>query len=151
MGEQTHPENDRYLIDEKEQVWYTPDSNKPVLTVPRSMVSELFVLVHTVHGHAEVFATLAVIHDRFHWLANARDTRLYVSSCGCNRRKRSRSKKIVTMSGRAMKPWETLKAGIFSMETTSRAGNKYVLLVVDRTSRFHFVLSLPSKRTKDFC
>ena len=151
MGEQTRPEIGRYLIDEKEQVWYTPDSNKPVLTVPCSMVSELVVLVHTLQGHAGIGTALALIRDRFHWPENARDTRLHVSSCGCNRRKRSRSQKIVTMPGRAVEPWETLEVDIFSMETTSRAGNKYVLLVVDRTSRFPFVLSLPSKGTKYFC
>ena len=150
MGEQTLPENDRYLIDEKEQVWYTPDSNKPVLTVPCSMVSELVALVHTFHGHAGVGAALALIRDRFHWPANARDTRLHDSSCGCNRQKRSRSQKIFTMPGRAVEPWETLEVDIFLMETTSWAGNKYVLLVVDRTSKSPFVFSLPSKGTKDF-
>ena len=90
-GGQTRPENDRYLIDEREQVWYTPDSNKPVLTVPYSMVSELFVLVYTLHRHAGVGAALALMRDRFHWPANARDKHLHVSSCRCNRRKRSRS------------------------------------------------------------
>ena len=48
-----------------------------------------------------------------------------------------------------MKPWETLEVDIFSMGTTSRAGNKYVLLVVDRASRLSFGFSLPSKGTKD--
>ena len=35
------------------------------------------------------------------------------------------------------------------MGTTSRAGNKYVLSVVDRASRLPFGFSLPSKGTKD--
>ena len=150
MGGQTRPEIDRYLIDEKEQVRYTLDSNKPVLTVPCSMVSDYFALVHTLHGHAGIGAALALICDHFHWPANARDTRLHVLSCGCNRRKRSRSQKFFTMPGRAVEPWETVEVDIFSMGTTSRAGNKYVLLVVDRTSRFPFVFFLPSKGTKYF-
>ena len=46
MGEHTRPENDRYLIDEKELVWYNPDSIKPVLTVLCILVSELLALVY---------------------------------------------------------------------------------------------------------
>ena len=43
VGEHTRPENDRYLIDEKELVWYNPDSIKPVLCI---LVSELLALVY---------------------------------------------------------------------------------------------------------
>ena len=78
----TCQENDRYLIDEKGLVWYTPDNSKIVLTVPRSIVPELFALVHTLHGHAGVGATLALVRGHFHWPAIARDTPLYVASCG---------------------------------------------------------------------
>ena len=48
-------------------------------------------------------------------------------------------------------PWnhKTLEGDIWSMGTTSRAGNKYVLLVVDHASRFPSGLPLPSKGTKD--
>ena len=48
-------------------------------------------------------------------------------------------------------PWnhKTLEGDVWSMGTTSRAGNKYVLLVVDRASRFPVELPLPSKETKD--
>ena len=53
------------------------------------------------------------------------------------------------MPGRAVKPWETLEADILSMGTTSRTSNKYVLLVVDRASKFPFAFPLPSKGTKE--
>ena len=137
----TCPEHDRYLIDEKNLVWYTPNDSKPVLAVPRSMAPVLLALVHTLHGHAGVGATLALVRTHFHWPTIARDTRLYVASCGCNRRKRSPSQKIATMPGRTVEPWETLEVDILSMGTTSRIGNKYILLVVDRASRFrlHFL------------
>ena len=145
----TCPERDRYLIDEKNLVWYTPNDSKPVLAVPRSMVPELLALVHTLHGHAGVGATLALVRSHFHWPTIARDTRLYVASCGSNRRKRSRSQKIATMPGRAVEPWETLEVDILSMGTTSRTGNKHILLAVDRASRFPFAFPLPSKGTKE--
>ena len=115
VGKNERLENERYLIDNKELVWYTPDDSKPVLAVPRSMVPELLALVHTLHGHAGVGATFALIRDHFHWAVIARVTRLCVASCGCNRRKRSRSQKIATMPGRAVKPWETLENVILSV------------------------------------
>ena len=52
------------------------------------------------------------------------------------------------MPGRTVEPWETLEGDILSMGTTSRTGNKYIVLVVDRASRFPFAFPLPSKRTK---
>ena len=145
----TCPEHDRYLIDEKNLVWYTPNDSKPVLAVPRSMVPELLALVQTLHGHPGVGATLALVRSHFYWPTIARDTRLYVASCGCNRRKRFRSQKIATMPGRAVQPWETLQVDILSMGTTSRTGNKHILLVVDCASRFPFAFPLPSKGTKE--
>ena len=112
------------------------------------MVPELLTLVHTLHGHAGVDATLALVRNHFHWPTIAWDTRLYAASCGCNRRKRSHSQKIATMPGRTVEPGETLEVDILSMGTISRTGNKYILLVVDRASRFPFAFPLPSKGTK---
>ena len=102
LGEkQTRLEND--LIDEMELVWHAPDSSKPIIALPFSMLSELLALVYTLHGHAGVGATLALVRDHCHWPASARDTRLYISSCDCNRRNRSRSHKITMMPGSAVK------------------------------------------------
>ena len=141
----------RPVLNRREEsiVWYTPNDSKPVLAVPRSMVPELLALVQTLHGHPGVGATLAVVRSHFYWPTIARDTRLYVASCGCNRRKRFRSQKIATMPGQAVQPWETLQVDILSMGTTSRTGNKHILLVVDCASRFPFAFPLPSKGTKE--
>ena len=113
------------------------------------MVPELLVLVRTLHEHAGVGATLALVRGHFYWPAIARDTRLYVASCGCNRRKRSRIQKIATIPGRAVEPWETLQVDILFIGTTCRKGSKYVLLEVDRASRFPFGFLLPLKGTKE--
>ena len=137
------------LIDETKPVWYTPDRNTPVPAVPCSMAPELLVLNNTLHRHAGVGATLTLVRDHFHWPVIGRDTHLYVLVCGDSRRKRSRSQKIATLSGSTVEPWEILEVNIFSMGTISRTGNNYVLLVVDRASRFPFGFPLPSKGTKD--
>ena len=104
------PEHDRYLIHEKNLVWYTPNDSKPVLAVPRSMVPELLALVHTLHGHARVGAKLALVRNHFHWPTIARDAQLYVAPCGCNRRKRSRSQEIATMPGRTIEIMGNLRS-----------------------------------------
>ena len=113
------------------------------------MVPKLLALAHTLHGDAGVDATLALVRGYFHWPPIARDTGLYDTSCGYNRRKHSHSQKIATIPGRAVEPWETLEVDMLSMGAISRAGNKYVLLVVDRASRFPFRFILPSKGTKE--
>ena len=102
VEKKTCPEHDRYVIDENNLVWYTSNDSKPVLAVPRSMVPKLLALVHTLHGYARVGATLALVRSHFHCPTIARDTRLYVASCGCYRRKRSRSQKIAAIPGRAV-------------------------------------------------
>ena len=71
MEKRTCSKNDRYLIDEKELVWYPPDKSKPVLAVPRSVIPELLAIVHTLHGHAGVGATLSLVCGHFHWPAIA--------------------------------------------------------------------------------
>ena len=149
VEKKTCPKHDLYVIDENNLVWHTPNDSKPVLAVPRSIVPELLALVHTLHGHAGVGATLALVRNHFHWPTIARDTRLYVASCGCNRRKRFRSQEIATMPGRTVEPWETLEVDILSMGTTSRTGNKYIMLLVDRASRFPFAFPLPSEGSKE--
>ena len=99
VEKKTCPEHDRYLIDDKNLVWDTPNDSKPVPAVPRSMVPEYLALVHTLYGHAGVGATLASVRNHFHWPT-----------------------KITTMPGRTV-------------------SNKYILLVIDRVSRFLFILA----------
>ena len=74
-----------------------------------------------------------------------RDTREYVLSCRCRRRKRSRSQQIAMLPARFLEPWEVLEVDLQKFPNTSDAGNEYLLLVVDRASRFPFAYPLPSK------
>ena len=141
--------SDKYSIDDQDLVWYSDDWGKMVLAIPRNMVPDLLALVHTQHGHPGVAATLTLLRQRFYWPPIARDTREYVLSCGCRRRKRSRSQRIAMMPGRLVEPWEVLEMGLLKMGASSLAGNEYLLLVVDRASKFPFAFPLPTKKSED--
>lgn len=49
------------------------------------------------------------------------------------------------MPARFLRPWEVLEMDIQGLKQESRAGNRYLLVVVERASRFLFVYPLPSK------
>ena len=141
----------RYLLDDQRLVWYEleqrgiPVRRTSVLAVPRSLVADLLALVHCQHGHPGVGRTLALLRDRFHWPGMCRDARDYVLCCGCRRRKRSRSQRIAMLPARFLEPWEVLEVDLQRIPNTSEAGNEYLLLVVDKASRFLFAYPLPSK------
>ena len=101
--------------------------------------------MHCKHGHPGVARTLALLQDRFHWSGMCRDAREYVLSCGCRRRKRSRSQQLAILPATFLEPWEVLQVDLQKFPNTAEAGNKYLLLVVDKASKFPFAYPLPSK------
>ena len=114
--------------------------------IPESMIAAVLALVHTLHEHAGVEATLALVRDHFHWPTVIRDTRRYVFSCGCRRYKRPNSTRIALLPGRTLELWDELQMYILKIDTPSLSGNRYVLLVVDRPSKFPFGFPLETKQ-----
>ena len=74
-----------------------------------------------------------------------RDAREYVLSCGCRRRKRSRSQHLAMLPARFLEPSEVLEVDLQKVPNTSEAGNEYLLLGIDKASKFPFAYPLPSK------
>ena len=116
--------------------------------IPRALVPEVLALVHAMHNHPGIAGTLALLRDRFFWLTMTRDVREYVLSCKCRRRKRANSQRIAMLPGRAIEPWEVLEVDLLRIGTPSLAGNKYLLLAVDKASKFPFAYPLPSKQAE---
>ena len=141
-------DGERYSVDDQELMWYSNLVGKMVLAVPRCLVPEVLALVHSLHGHAGVASTLALVRERFYWPSIARDTKEYVLSCGCRRRKRSNSQKTAMMPGHPVEPWEVLEMDLLKMGATSLAGNSHLLLVVDKGSKFPFAFPIPSKEAE---
>lgn len=135
-----------YQLDERGIIRYTDTRGKDLIAVPRLMVADVLALVHGLHGHAGVGATLALVRDHFHWPTVVKDTRQYVLSCGCRNRKRPTSRKAAMMPGRRAEPWDELEIDLLTLDVKSDSDNKYVLLVVDKASGFPFGFPLPSKQ-----
>ncbi|CAM9814812.1 unnamed protein product, partial [Sphacelaria rigidula] len=104
------------------------------LAIPRSLVPGLLAWVHTTHGHAGVMRTTAVVNVRYEWPGLFANVRKYVLSCGCRRRKRTNT-------------WEVLEMDISDMKQVSALGNRYLLIIVDRATKFLFASPLAAKLT----
>ena len=143
-GQMSEGKAARYLLDDQGLVWYELEQRgilvrrTSVLAVPRVLVADLLALVHCQHGHPGVGRTLSLLRDRFHWPGMCRDARDYVLSCGCRRRKRSRSQRIAMLPARYLEPWGVLEMDLQRIPNTSDAGNEYLLLGIDKASRFLF-------------
>ena len=49
------------------------------------------------------------------------------------------------LPGRPLEPWDELEIDVLKIDTTLISGNKYILLVVDRASKFLFGFPLATK------
>ena len=138
---------DCYMLDDRDFIWYsTKETREPTLAIPRAMVPELLALIRYLHGHSGVASTLALTRERFFWPTMVRDVREYVLSCGCRRRKRSNNQQLALLPARAVEPWEILEVDLLRKGTISLAGNEYILLAVDKASKFLFAFPIPTKK-----
>ena len=114
----------RYLIDDQSLLWLEMERRAPlvrrtlVLAIPSCLVSDLLALIHCQHGHPGVARALALLRDRFHCLDMCRDAREYDLSCGCRRRKRSRSQQLAVLPARFLEPWEVLEVDLQKFPNT---------------------------------
>ena len=102
-------------------------------------------LAHSTYGHPGTVRTTALISHRYCWPTLIKDVRDYVLSGGCRRRKRSASQRVAMLPSRFLRPGEVLEVDIQDMGVKSDAGNKVVLVAVDKASKFLFAFPLPTK------
>ena len=115
------------------------------LVIHRSLVPGILALVHTTYGHPGVARTTELTQRKYHWTSLKGDIRNYVLSCECQRLKRSSSQRVTMLPARFLQPWEVLEMNIHDMGVRLAAGNKNLLVVVDRASKFRFAYPLPHK------
>lgn len=142
---------ERYVLDDNDLLWHVSSERRQQgrLVITRSLVPVILSLVHAIHGHPGIAATLILLRERFFWDTMIRDTRECVLSCTCRRRrKRSHSQQIVMLPGRAISPWEVLEVDLMRAGTESNTGNKYLLLVVEKASKFPLAYPLPVKQAE---
>ena len=71
-------------------------------------------------------------------------------SCGCLRFERSTSQRVAMPPARFLQSWEVHEMDIHDMGASSEAGNKHLLAIVDRVSKFLFAYPLPDKTAEIF-
>ncbi|CAM9987057.1 unnamed protein product, partial [Sphacelaria rigidula] len=144
-GEGASKRRDAYVLDENDLLWYTSPKKPAKLAIPRSLMPGLLAWVHTTHGHAGVMRTTAGVNARYEWPDLFVDIRKYLLSCGCRRRKRTNSHTLAMRPDRFLRAWEVLEMDISDMKQVSASGNRYLLIIVDRATKFPFASPLAAK------
>ena len=101
---QTPERTPDYVLDDNDLLWSAPPKTKLKLAIPRALVPETLALVHGTYGHPGITRTLLLVRDKCWWPAIAQDARDYVLSCGCRRKKRVLSQRVVMMPARLLWP-----------------------------------------------
>lgn len=115
-----------------------------MVALRRTLISGVLALAHGPFGHPGIAGTTMIIADRCHWPMLKKDVRDYVLPCRCRMRKRPWSKQLHMSPAHFSRPWEILEMNILDMKMTSHKGNRYLLVVVDRATKFHFAFPLPT-------
>lgn len=140
-SEPAHPRG--YLLHDNDLSWNAPLGRIPALAVHQSLIPDLSSSMEAVHAHPEVATTFLLLRVRFHRLSIARDGPEYALSSESRRCRRSTTRNIALLSGRAMLPWGVLQTDLTSLGVESLASNGYLLLVVGEALRisrspYHF-------------
>ena len=138
-----------YVADVNRLLWYAPSGSMLGLAIPRSLVPGIQALFHATYGHRGVARTTELVQRNFHWTSLKRDVRDYVLACGCRRIKRPTRQRVAMLPARFLKFWDVLKMDIHDMRTRPEAGEKYLLVVVDRASKFLFDHPSPNKTAEN--
>ena len=134
-----------YVVEDNDLLWSAPPKKEPKLAIPRALVPGMLALAHGTYGHPGVARILLLVGDTYWWPTIAQDTRDDVLSCGCRRKKRAWTQRVAMMPTPLLWPWKVLEMDLDDMKHVSSAGNRYLLVIVDRASRLLFAYPLESK------
>ena len=85
--------------------------------------------------------------DKYHWPSLKQDVTRYVESCRCRMKKRPWSKQLYMLPTCFLHPWDVLEMDILDMKVVPSTGNRYLLVVVDRATKFLSAFPLPTKES----
>ena len=122
-----------YVADDNALLWYVPQGSILRLAIPRSLVPGILALVHTTYGQPGVARITELVQRKYHWTSLRSNIRDCMLSCKCRMTKRSTSQRVAMLPARFLKLWGVLEMDIHDMGARSEAGNKYLLVVVDRS------------------
>ena len=137
--------------------WFHPEfgclyktvKNKSLLFVPKVLQSRIISEAHDAvwSGHMSAQRTLDRIKERFFWVGMDKDVADYVSRChDCLRSKaptHPTREEMVPIP--AVAPWRDVVMDVLGPLPTSRRGNKFILVVVDRFTKWPECRAMPNQ------
>lgn len=122
------------------------------LVVPRSLVRDVLETYHSLPlaGHPGVDRTLEKIRAHFYWPRMALDCKVYVATCAaCSRNKKPSVRARAPLgSYHAGGPMERIHIDLLGPFPSSKAGNKYVLMVIDQFTKWLEAFAVPDQTTE---
>ena len=137
--------------------WTDPslDSDHLCLVVPRRLVPEVLQLVHDIplSGHFGHEKTLEKLRKQFYWPFMSRDCNLHVQSCSaCNKNKKPVVNPRAALGEyHAGVPLERVHLEFMGPFPVSKAGNRYILVIIDQFTKWVECYSLPDQTAPTVC
>lgn len=120
------------------------------LVIPRSLRDVALQLVHNDRSaaHPSIFRTYCRLRDRFYFPKMLSEVRRYVGSCReCQRRKGVGRRAPLASMPEVTQPFDRVSADLIDM-LGSASGHRYVLVIIDRFTRYLQLVPLHSKNAE---
>ncbi|CAB1113987.1 unnamed protein product [Ectocarpus sp. CCAP 1310/34] len=140
-------ETSDYILDDQSLLFHAPRGKLHAIALPRRLIPGVLALAHGTFAHPGRARTTIIIAGKYHWPSLKKDVRRYVESCRCRMKKRQWSRQLRMLPARFLLPWQVLELDILDTKTVTALGNRYLLVVVDRATKFLFGFPLPTKET----
>lgn len=134
--------------------WINHEKHDPVLqlVVPDSKKLQVLRLSHDIPsaGHLGIDKTLDKVRQSFYWPAMSDYVRGYIKSCdSCTARKLSKQKNRAPLGQYLVgEPMERISVDILGPLPLSKAGNRYILVMVDGFTKWTECVAIPNQEAK---
>ena len=121
------------------------------IMVPEHLTQKVIYMGHNKFGHQGNARTATSLKKKFYWATMRKDIQTHVKKCHyCNCRKaENRVAKIPIQRYEPMnRPWDQTHADITGPFNQTRKGNKYLLVIRDRLSKFIILIPLKEKKAE---
>ncbi|CAB1106551.1 unnamed protein product [Ectocarpus sp. CCAP 1310/34] len=134
-----------YVLDDQKLLFHAPRGKLHAIALPRRLIPGVLALAHGTFAHPGSARTTIIIADKYHWPSLKKGVRRYVTSCRCRMSKRPSSAQLRMLPARFLRPWDVLELDILDMKTVANSGSRYLLVGVDRATKFLFGFPLKTK------
>ena len=118
------------------------------LVLPRTLVNRVLKVAHDEAGHFATERTLAAVRARFYWGSMFNDVRNWCQSCSlCQGRENPGAKPRAPLQFTPIpsRVWQMVALDFLGPLVETKHGNKHVLVVTDKLSKYAIALPLPDQ------